>query len=71
MKHFKVLACKIFQRELAEKAGLELLQYEGSSRLMADLVNGNWNEDDFLILQPGQSLQPSYDRLVIKSSDAV
>lgn len=51
----------------AEKAGLELLTYEGSPKLMEDLVNGNWNEADFLILQPGQTLQPSYDGMVIKS----
>ena len=56
-------------RELAEGAGLSLLQYEGSTRLMADFVNGNWNEEDFLILQPGQSLQPSYDQMVIKAND--
>jgi len=55
---------------LAAETGLELLQYEGSNRLMADFVNGNWNEDDFLILNPGQTLQPSYDRLVIKCVDA-
>ena len=51
---------------IAVKAGMELLQYEGSNRLMADLVNGNWSEDDFLILQPGQTLQPSYDSTIIK-----
>ncbi len=54
---------------LADKAGLELLQYEGSDRLLADFVNGCWNEEDFLVLQPGQSLQPSYDRLVIRGDD--
>ena len=53
--------------QLAKGAGLELLHYEGSERLMADLVNGNWNEEDFLILQPGEVLQPSYDERVIKS----
>ena len=52
--------------KLASEAGLSLLQYEGSDRLMADFVNGNWNEEDFLILQPGQTLMPSYDRLIIK-----
>ena len=52
--------------KIAERAGLELLRYEGSEKLMADLVNGNWNEEDFLILRPGEVLQPSYDELVIK-----
>lgn len=52
--------------EIAKNAGMELLPYDGSNRLLADFVNGNWNEEDFLILQPGEELQPSYDRLVIK-----
>lgn len=52
--------------ELAQASGLELLRFEGSSRLMADFVNGNWREEDFLILQPGEVLQPSYDAGVIK-----
>ena len=54
--------------KLAAKSGMELLRYEGTSRLMADMVNGNWNEEDFLILKPGQTLQPSYDSMVIKSA---
>lgn len=55
--------------KLSSKAGLELLTYEGSDRLMRDFVNGNWNEEDFLILEPGKSLEPSYDRMVIKQTD--
>lgn len=53
-------------KQIAAEAGMELLHYEGSNRLMADFVNGNWNEEDFLILQPGEELQPSFDHLVIK-----
>lgn len=52
--------------KISAEAGMELLQYEGSNKLMADFVNGNWNEDDFLILKPGQTLQPSYDSMIIK-----
>ena len=54
-------------QEMADKAGMELLQYEGSNRLLADFVNGNWNEEDFLVVQPGETIQPSYDKMVIKS----
>ena len=53
-------------QKIAADAGMELLLYEGSNRLMADFVNGNWNEEDFLILQPGEELQPSFDAKVIK-----
>ena len=56
-------------KRLAERAGLELLSYEGSDRLMADFVNGNWNEEDFLVLQPGQTIQPSYDERIIRAGD--
>lgn len=54
-------------RKLAESAGLELLRYEGSDKLMADLVNGNWNEEDFLIVPPGEEIQPSYDEKILKN----
>lgn len=49
----------------AEDSGLELLQYEGSDRLLIDLVNGNWDEEAFLILQPGEVIRPSYNELII------
>lgn len=52
-------------KKLADKANLELLEYTGSERLMADLVNGNWNEEDFLVLQPGETLQPSFDEGIL------
>jgi len=53
-------------QKIATDAGMELLPYEGSNRLMADFVNGNWNEEDFLILKPGQEVQPSYDERILK-----
>jgi len=53
-------------KKLAADSGLTLLEYAGENRLMKDFVDGNWNEEDFLILQPGETLQPSYDRMVIK-----
>lgn len=58
-------------QQIANGAGLELLQYTGSNRLLADLVNGKWNDEDFLVLKPGQILRPSYDRLVIKAEDEI
>jgi len=52
--------------QLAEETAMELLRYEGSSRLMADFVNGNWSEEDFLVLQPGDTVKPSYDSRIIQ-----
>ena len=55
--------------KLADDSDMELLMYEGSNRLMADFVNGNWNEEDFLIVQPGQTIQPSFDKTIVKAAD--
>ena len=57
-------------RKIAQEAGLELLHYEGSNQLLLDFVNGNWREEDFLVLQPGQYLEPSYDDLIIQGAQA-
>lgn len=56
-------------QKLAAAQKLELLEYQGSDQLLRDFVNGNWREEDFLILQPGQTLQPSYDSRVIQIAD--
>ena len=33
----------------------------GDLRLFRMLTNGEWNDDEFLVLEPGQSIQPNYD----------
>jgi hypothetical protein len=53
-------------KAIAKEKGWEYLTYEGSDSLLADFLNGNWNEEDFLVLQPGEEVQPSYDEKIIK-----
>ena len=48
-------------RRKAEEQGLEFLLLEGSTELLRKLVNGEWNESDFLILQPGETSKGIYD----------
>lgn len=55
-------------KRIADQAGLQWLAYEGTDRLMLDFVNGNWNDEDFLVLQPGETLMPSYDCAVMKKA---
>ena len=40
----------------------------GSLRLSWQLVSGEWPEDDFLIVEPGQKIVVSYDDLVIRAA---
>lgn len=51
--------------EIADLNDWEYLEYEGSDSLLKKFVSGDWNEEDFLVLQPGEMLAPSYDERVI------
>lgn len=45
----------------AKEQQKELRTLDGDMRLIRNLVHGNWNEDEFLIVQPGQKIKPVYD----------
>ncbi|HEX2952907.1 MAG TPA: DUF1638 domain-containing protein [Bacillota bacterium] len=45
----------------AAEEGKRFLQYEGSIRLIEDLVFGRWNPGAFLQIQPGQAIEGVYD----------
>ena len=56
-------------REAAEK-GWELLEMRGDIGLLKRLIDGKWNEDEFLVLPPGKTIQPSHDGEVIKPASS-
>ena len=39
----------------------------GDARLIEQLLSGDWNEQDFLVLQPGQRIAASHDASVIRA----
>jgi hypothetical protein len=43
-----------FTRECAKYLKWEFKDMKGSSRLLQDLVDGNWNQDDYLVVNPGE-----------------
>ncbi len=53
-------------QRITEKKNWELKIYEGEPNLLTNMVNGCWAEEDFLVLQPGEELLPSYDEQVIR-----
>lgn len=78
MVHYSCLTCIFwpeFPRQRLEEMGRrhaaennwEFKTYEGSSSLLRDMLEGRWDEEKFLVVQPGQTVQPSYDRLIIKA----
>jgi hypothetical protein len=48
-------------RARAEAEGKRYVELEGSIRLIHNLVFGEWNSDDFLIVQPHQRITGVYD----------
>ena len=48
-------------RARARAEGREFLLIPGSMRLLRALVEGGWNAEDFLVIPPGQRLEPTYD----------
>lgn len=56
-------------RDEAERRGWSFDRVTGDMVLVKRLLNGDWNED-FLVLQPGQKLEMSYDEEIICAIDA-
>ena len=52
-------------REEAEGKGWRFEKMTGSLTLFEQLVAGNWNEADFLIVKPGWRVAPQYDESVM------
>jgi len=53
----------------AEYLNMKFDQLRGTSSLMKDFIDGNWREEDFLVLEPGRSVQQSFDETTIVAGD--
>jgi len=55
----------------AASEGKDFVRLQGSSRLLEALLAGSWDEEEFLVVRPGERVQPAYDHeLVIKAGAA-
>lgn len=54
-------------RKEASDKGWEFERLEGDVGLLRRLIDGNWNRDEFLIVQPGQKIVPTYVGSIIKA----
>lgn len=48
-------------RREAEEQGKEFILLPGDIRIIRRLLNGEWDPDDFLVLEPGKKISPVYD----------
>lgn len=60
-------ACLEYTRQCAEWLGWEMDCLAGNPRLMQNFLDGNWDAEDFLIVQPGETIFASHDARVLKA----
>jgi hypothetical protein len=53
-------------RELAETKNWNYNKITGSNSILKRLVDGDWPEEDFLVVRPGHHAEPSYEKSIIK-----
>ncbi|MBQ4354083.1 MAG: DUF1638 domain-containing protein [Clostridia bacterium] len=54
-------------RRGAEEKGWQMRELNDDLRLLRMMVNGTWNEEEFLILKPGERIAPDYTGLKLKA----
>lgn len=61
----KDLPCKAQAKRICEERGWAFEEIEGDLSLFQRWLDGPWPEEDFLIVEPGQRIVPSYDDGII------
>ncbi len=56
---------KEYTKECAKWLKWNYDEVNGNGRLISDLVDGNWNSEDYLVVEPGQKIVPSNDSRII------
>ncbi|MDR1580729.1 MAG: DUF1638 domain-containing protein [Synergistaceae bacterium] len=61
------MACDyVFSMEYARSRGWEFERIMGDNRLMQRLLDGEWRDCDFLVVPPGNVIEPSYNHEIVK-----
>jgi hypothetical protein len=56
-------------REAAEWLGWRYDELKGDSTLIERFVDGQWDDADFLVVRPGQTIEPSHDDRILIARD--
>ena len=59
-----------YTQDCAEWLKWKYDRLEGDPRLVESLVNGNWDSESFLIVEPGNMIQATHDEDIMKSVPA-
>jgi len=58
---------KEYTKECAEWLGWNYDEIKGSTLLIEDFLNGNWDDERFLVVKPGEIVDASNDNNIIKA----
>ena len=53
--------------QICQRRAWSFEQVPGSLQLLERWVNGEWDADSFLVVQPGEKVTPSYDATIIRA----
>lgn len=56
-----------YTRECADWLNWEFEKIDGDARLIQRFVSGDWDEDSFIIVDPGYMIERTYDESIMKS----
>lgn len=62
---------KAYTRQCARRLGWNCDILSGDPRLIVNLLEGNWDSEDFLVVEPGAMVVASHDGKVIDAKTAV
>ncbi|MCP4755546.1 MAG: DUF1638 domain-containing protein [Proteobacteria bacterium] len=60
---------KEFTRKSADWLGWNYDELQGDGRLITDLLEGNWDSEDFLTVAPGETIAASYDNGIVNTTN--
>lgn len=55
-----------YTRDCAAYLGWAYEEYRGDDSLVRRLLERDWSEEDFLVVPPGKTIEPSYDERIIR-----
>ncbi len=61
-------AIKKISEQWAQQQNWQFCEVEGNTRLLSMAMKGNWPDTEFLVIEPGMTIEPSYDDRIIKTS---
>ncbi len=62
--------CRTYTRECAEWLGWNVDFLEGDPKLVKDFLTGPWDNERYLVVEPGETIVPSHDERVIAAARA-